>query len=139
MVRRALRPAVLAALLAVGLAAPAHAGPKDLRNEGCIAVGTHMALGSVRPHDCFFVATGPVTYVASTTNPFAISFTRDNGQTWHDIARRAVAGPPTQGSFNTLPGDYVTVSVSCWDYTRSAPCRDAFGGRYGMIVVHSRL
>lgn len=143
MARRAFRPAALAALLAVGLVAPVHAGPKDLRNEGCLAVGTHTAIstpaGSFQPHACHFVATGPVTYVASTSNPFVISYTRDDGDTWRDIFRRAVPGPPVQGTFSTLPGDFVTVSVSCWDYTRMTPCLDAIGGRYGAVFVHSRL
>lgn len=138
--RRLPRLAACVALVAAGSLVPAHAGPKDLRSEGCIALGTHsIAVSSIRPWDCRFTATGSATYVAATTNPFVISISRDDGRTWTDVVRRASIGAPTQGVVPSLPGDLVAVSISCWDYTINTWCRDAIGGRYGMLAVHSRL
>lgn len=144
MARRARPVAALAAILAAGLMAPAHGGPlaagKEIRNEGCIAMGTHQAYHStMRPWDCQFVATGEATYVAATPGAYVISISRDNGKTWLEVAKRAAAGPPQSGIIPSRIGDLVSVSISCWDYTRGAYCRDAVGGRYGVVAVHSRL
>lgn len=144
MTRRALPGVALVAILAAGWAVPVHAKPhgegKNLRNEGCIAVGTHqIAFPGMRPWDCYFTATGPSAFVATTPGAFVISVSKDDGMTWKDVVRRASAGPPTVGMVPTAPGDLVGVSISCWDYTSGSYCRDAFGGRFGIVAVHSRL
>lgn len=140
MVRRGLRLAACAALLAAGVVAPARATPKDIRNEGCLAIGTHQQpVLSIRPWDCYYVATGPGTYVAATTNPFVISISKDDGVTWVDKVRFPVAGTPKQGIVPSVSGDLVSVSISCWDYTAMRACTDAIGGRYGTVFAHSAL
>ena len=140
MVRRGLRLAACAVLLAAGAVVPARANPKDLRNEGCLAIGTHQQpVLSIRPWDCYYVATGRGTYVAATTNPFVISISKDDGATWVDKIRRPVPGPPMEGIVPSISGDLVSVSISCWDYTFMRPCADAIGGRYGTVFAHSAL
>jgi hypothetical protein len=140
MVRRSTRLAACVALVVAGLVAPAHAKPKGLRSEGCVAIGTHsVAVSGVRPWDCRFIATGSGTYVAATSNPFVISVSIDDGFHWRDIVRRASRGAPTQGRYHVNAGDLVAVSISCWDYTLNTWCKDAIGGRYGSITAYSDL
>lgn len=130
----------LALALAASLSPDAQAEPKKLRSEGCIAIGTHsVAVSSIRPWDCYYIATGPSYYAASTTNPFVISIWNEKLQRYEDVVRRAAPGPFTAGMVRTKPGDRVAVSISCWDYTSNTWCKDAIGGRYGTIGIHSQL
>lgn len=139
MAHLATRIAACVALVAA-LAPPALGDPKKLRSEGCLAVGSHsIAPMGIRPYDCTFIATGPSYYVASTTNPFVISIWDKKIQRYVDVVRRSSAGAPSAGIVETKSGDQVAVSISCWDYTANTWCKDAIGGRYGVIAIHSRL
>ncbi|MFA5891551.1 MAG: hypothetical protein WDA27_11480 [Actinomycetota bacterium] len=137
------RSAAASVLLAITVAASIAVVPGTAAadfDDGCVAVGTHGPIASIRPHDCYYTASGPGFYVAATTNPFVISVSRDGGQTWADIVRRPVQGEPTNGSLPTRPGDRVGVSVSCWSYTGSWPCTsEQFGGRYGVVWAQSDI
>lgn len=138
------RVTVLAAILAAGMALPVRADPvdrgKDLRSEGCVAIGTHqIAAGGFRPWDCRFTATGPAAFIADTPGPFVISISKDEGRTWNDVIRRTTVGPPTAGQVPSVTGDLVAISISCWDYTTGSYCLDGIGGRYGVVAAHSRL
>lgn len=111
----------------------------DRDPEGCIAVGTRdVQPRGYRPHDCYFVATGPVVYTAATTNPFVIAVLRGS---WVELVRRPGPGEPTAGVIHDVaPGERISVSVSCWDYAASAPCADdgVVAGRFGVITAVSR-
>ena len=132
MVRRFLP--LLAGLLLVVPGAPARAAP-----EGCVAVGSHtIQVMGQRPYDCFFTATGPSYYVAATTNPYVIAVLQQNG-TWKELVRRAESGPPESGILGTVAGNYVSVSISCWNYAEEGFCHPGdIGGRYGVVAAHSQ-
>lgn len=126
----------------VGLADPEQRRPWDkvIKSEGCLALGTHsISHSTVRPWDCYYRATGPSMFVASTTNPFAITVSRNDGKKWVDLTRRSGVGPPTSGFLPTRAGDLVSVSISCWDYTTMRGCSSIIGGRHGTIVAHSEI
>lgn len=137
---RHLRTALIAlTVLAAGMLASPSARADS---EGCIAVGTHGPLPAgpgYSPWSCSFTATGPITFVAATTNPFVISISRDGGpQT--DLVRRPIMGPPTTGRIDTWPGDHVFVSISCFNYAEQKPCVDyGIGGRYGVVAAQSDI
>ncbi|MCA1830413.1 MAG: hypothetical protein ABR552_10365 [Actinomycetota bacterium] len=109
--------------------------------DGCIAVGTQdAAVAGQRPWDCFYTATGPSYYVADTTNPFVIAVSRDGGGSWTELVRRSHAGAPTAGFLKTQPNDLVSVSITCWDYTRSRSCGNGpGGGRFGVLAARSQF
>lgn len=137
------RRAAVSVLLAVLLATAASATPGKAANgfDGCVAVGSHGPIGGNRPYDCYYTATGPGFFVATTANPFTIDVSRDGGRTWANLYRRGSPGQPLNGTLATEEGDYVGVSVSCWSYTPpGSQCTgDTFGGRYGAVWAQSDI